>query len=515
MMAWLPRLIARAPATVYAKLIWAFLAIVALLIAFGGLGLKVLNESNGRSEDFVKLQRKIAAYRQLQHDTTIQLYSITTALLSPNEQMLDSALRQLNQYRYDLDRVQFVSRDEVELFEQIQIEHNRLTRVATQVVELTRAGQVHEAMELRHLQANPVSDRLERLTNEMVNRAEADIVAKTDESQLSFMVSQWMVISFGLTSVGLALLLGYAVSRSLIGPIMKIHDLLSHISSGDFSHRIKVPNRDELGDLAEHLNRMNEELKGLYKQIEMASNYKSEFLANVSHELRTPLNVIIGYSEMLLEEAEDKDQEDFIPDLKKILTSGNHLLTIISDILDLSKIEAGKLELTPETFNVEGMVRNVVSTVEPLARKYENTLEINCDDNLGQMHADLTRVRQMLFNLLSNACKFTERGIITLHTARDSGNYHDWLNISVKDTGIGMTEEQMTKLFQPFSQVEEQASKKSDGTGLGLVITKQFCNMMGGKITVNSKYGSGSTFTLLLPLDIHHAGAVDVPTIHN
>jgi len=515
MMAWLPRLIAMAPATVYAKLLWAFLAIVALLIAFGGLGLTVLNESNQRTEDFVKLQRKIAAYRQLQHDTTTQLYSITAALLNPNEQMLESALRQLNQYRYDLDRVQFVSRDEVELFDKIQQSHEQLTLVVTQVAELTRAGRGYEAMELRRSQANPVSDQLERLTNEMVNRAEAEIVASTDESHLSYVVSQWMVISFGLASVGLALFLGYAISRSLMEPLMKMRDLLSRISSGDFSHRIKVPNRDELGDLAGNLNHMSEKLRDLYHQIEMASHYKSEFLANVSHELRTPLNAIIGYSELMMEEADEKGHQDFTPDLGKIHTSGKHLLNLINDILDLSKIEAGKLELAPETFNIESMVREVVSTFEPLARKYENTLEINCDENLGQMYADPTRVRQMLFNLLSNACKFTEQGCVVLNAAREPGPQCDWLNINVKDSGIGMTEEQIAKLFQPFSQIQSRLAKKSEGTGLGLVITKQFCNMMGGEIVVDSVYGSGSTFTLLLPFEGHLVGAVDVRTNHN
>ncbi|MEN8232177.1 MAG: ATP-binding protein [Thermodesulfobacteriota bacterium] len=514
MMTWLPRLVARTPVTVYTKLNWAFLAIVALLIAFGGLGLVVLNESNQRTEDLVKLQRKIAAYRQLQHDTTSQLYSITSALLTPNDTLLESALRQLNQYRYNLDRVQFVSKGEVELFRKIQREHERLTQVVTQVVELTRAGRVYEAMELRHSQTNPVSDRLERLTNEMVNRAEADIVAKADESRRSFLVSQWMVISFGLSSVGLALLLGYAISKSLMGPVMKMDDSLARISSGDFSHRITVPNRDELGDLAEHLNRMSEELRGLYHQIEMASSYKSEFLANVSHELRTPLNAIIGYSELLMEEAEDKGEEDFIPDLKRIQTSGKHLLALINDILDLSKIEAGKVELSPEIFNIENMVHEVVSTVEPMARKNNNTLQIHCNEALGQMYADKTRVRQILFNLLSNACKFTEQGSVTLDTVRETGKNFDWLNISVKDTGIGMTEEQMSKLYQPFSQLGEKGSKKYDGTGLGLVITKQFCTMMGGNIAVTSEYGSGSTFTLRLPMDGNHAGVVEIPALH-
>jgi len=200
MMGWLPRLVAVVPAAVYAKLIWAFLAIVTLLITLGGIGLFVLDGSNQRAEDFVKLQRKIAAYRQLQHDTTIQLYSITTALLNPNEQLLESALRQLNQYRYDLDRVQFVSRDEVELFKQIQKEHELLTQVIKQVAILIRSGRVDEAMELRLSEANPLSDRLERLTNEMVNRAEAGIAAKTDESHNSFVVSRWIVIGFGLAT---------------------------------------------------------------------------------------------------------------------------------------------------------------------------------------------------------------------------------------------------------------------------------------------------------------------------
>jgi signal transduction histidine kinase len=299
-----------------------------------------------------------------------------------------------------------------------------------------------------------------------------------------------------------------------MGPVMKMDDSLARISSGDFSYRISVPNRDEIGDLAEHLNRMSEELHGLYHQIEMASNYKSEFLANVSHELRTPLNAIIGYSELLIEEAEDKGEEDFIPDLKRIQTSGKHLLALINDILDLSKIEAGKVELSPEIFNIENMIHEVVSTVEPMARKNKNTLHIHYNETLGQMYADQTRVRQILFNLLSNACKFTEQGSVTLNTVRETGKNFDWLNISVKDTGIGMTEEQISKLFQPFSQLGEKGSKKYDGTGLGLVITKKFCTMMGGNIEVKSEYGSGSTFTLRLPMGGNHAGSVEIPALH-
>jgi signal transduction histidine kinase len=514
MTGWLPRLIAMAPATVYAKLIWAFLAIVALLVTLGGIGLIVLDESNRRVEDFVKLQRKIAAYHQLQHNTTTQLYSIATALLNPDGQQLENALRQLNQYRYDLDRVQFVSRDEVALFKKIQREHELLTQAITKVIELIRSGRVHEAMELRKLEVNFLSDRLERLTNEMVNRAEADIVAKIEESHHSFVISRWMVIGFVLASAGLALLLGYAISRSLMGPVMKMDELLAGISSGDFSRRITVPNRDELGGLAENLNRMSEELRGLYHEIERASHYKSEFLASVSHELRTPLNAIIGYSELLIEEAEDKAQEDFIPDLEKIQASGKHLQSLINDILDLSKVEAGKMELNPQVFDIENVVHEAVNTVSPLAKKNENTLQIRCKRNIGRMHADPTRVRQMLANLLSNACKFTHQGKVSLNVFHEEGKHHKWLNIIVKDTGIGMTAEQMAKLFQPFSRVAGNRERKYEGTGLGLVITKQFCNMMGGSIEVTSEYGRGSTFTMKLPMENNHPEVVILPAMN-
>ena len=274
---------------------------------------------------------------------------------------------------------------------------------------------------------------------------------------------------------------------------------LKQIASGDFSKRVDVPNRDELGTLANNLNRMNNELRSLYQQIETASRHKSDFLASMSHELRTPLNAIIGYSEMLTEEANDRNQKDFVPDLQKIRASGKHLLALINDILDLSKIEAGKIELSPETFDLAGLIEEVVSMVQPLIAKNANVLSINRPDDLGAMYADITKVRQILFNLLSNACKFTEHGTITLDAIREKSGGIKRLFLNVRDTGIGMTPEQMGKLFQPFSQADVQIAQKYGGTGLGLAITKQFCGMMGGEIKVASEYGKGTTFTVTLP----------------
>jgi CheY-like chemotaxis protein/nitrogen-specific signal transduction histidine kinase len=235
---------------------------------------------------------------------------------------------------------------------------------------------------------------------------------------------------------------------------------------------------------------------------EGADRAKSQFLANMSHELRTPLNAIIGYSEMLQEEAEDRGQEDFTPDLQKINAAGKQLLALLNDILDLSKIEAGKMDLFLETFDLATMLRDVETTIQPLGEKNANTLMVHRPDNLGTMRADLTKVRQNLFNLLSNACKFTQRGTISLEVSRESVDGFDWVTFRVSDTGIGMTPEQMVKLFQPFTQADVSTTRQYGGTGLGLAITKHFCQMMGGDISIESALGKGSTFTIKLPAQV-------------
>ena len=234
----------------------------------------------------------------------------------------------------------------------------------------------------------------------------------------------------------------------------------------------------------------------LYRALEEASGHKSAFLANMSHELRTPLNAIIGYSEMLQEEAEDLGEEAFIPDLQKVNAAGKHLLGLINDILDLSKIEAGRMDLDLSTSDVGQTIRDVQSIVQPLVEKNGNTLMVSCPDDLGSMHADQTKVRQTLFNLLSNAAKFTDHGTISLTVARESD---DWLTFAVSDTGIGMTEEQLGRLFEAFSQAEASTRSKYGGTGLGLAISRHFCRLMGGDLTVESVYGQG--------LDVHGPAA--------
>jgi signal transduction histidine kinase len=222
----------------------------------------------------------------------------------------------------------------------------------------------------------------------------------------------------------------------------------------------------------------------------------------MSHELRTPLNAIIGYSEMLIEDAEEQGQQELIPDLQKIREASKQLLSLINDVLDLSKIEAGKMELYLETFGVMDLIQDVVSTVQPLVEKNANNLKIHIADDLGTMYTDLIKVRQGLVNLLGNASKFTEYGMIRLDAARQTVDGDNWITFSVSDTGIGMTPEQMEKLFQPFSQAEASMTRKYGGTGLGLEITRRFCKILGGDITAKSKLGEGSTFSIRLPIEV-------------
>jgi signal transduction histidine kinase len=504
----LVRSVGRVPATVQRKLLVALAIVVVLLVGVGVLGLRVLSVSNDRVATLGQLPQRVAIYGDLRLDSArlsqqlkhrdalttpctfgIQCSAVDAALLADDDAAIKTTLNAIGPLS-DVTKLVFVpSPDQRSILRKIHSEYLQISSAMPSLFANDHAGKYSN-----NLPQEAEAGDLESNANQLVNIAETDAASLIAQNQAAYIDSQHLFIGVALGSAVLALLFGLALSWSLTGPLKRVNMRLAAIASGDFSGHVDVPNRDELGALAANLNQMNDQLGRLYQELETASRHKSEFLANMSHELRTPLNAVIGFSEVLQDrlfgELNDK-QADYVADIH---SSGRHLLALINDILDLSKIEAGRMELQVTAFALSDVLENAVALARERATRQGISLSLEVDPSVGVIEADERKLKQVLFNLLTNALKFTAGGGHVEVSARGDG---DEVVVSVRDDGVGIAQADQVRIFEEFQQVGQ--SQLQEGTGLGLALSRRFVELHGGRIWVESEPGKGSTFTFTLP----------------
>ena len=510
-------LVARAPATVRTKLVVAFLTVAALLVVVSVLGLRVLGQANARVERLDTLQLRAATYQALEaHARDLQQTLGVRAAGDPSITPYtgDKALKGGEQWRLaDLDVADVLSGIELATDEPLfgfvppQADERKLRRIRSDYQAVRRALTTVQHLDVRGVQGHQAArpyvnaariagDDLDARAQDLSGGARAETQALVAENRSAYISSRDLFIAVAAISVVFALGLGLVLSWSLIAPIQQTEARLAEIAAGDFSRRLDVPNRDELGSLARNVNRMNDELRRLYGELETTNRHKSEFLANMSHELRTPLNAIIGFSQVLRQrlfgEVNDK-QEEYLDD---ILSSGNHLLSLINDVLDLSKVEAGQVELEIADFSLREALERGLVMVRERASKNNVRLSHELAPDVDIVRGDERRVQQVVFNLLSNAVKFTPAGgSVAVSTARVDGE----VNVSVTDTGPGIATGDRERIFEEFQQTDVGVGQR-EGTGLGLALSKRLVELHGGRIWVESEPGRGSRFVFTMPL---------------
>lgn len=517
----LVRAVGRVPLPIQAKFLVPSVATVVLLVILGVLGLRVIGESNDRVVALGELQQRAATYREMQAES-VEIRGLLTERLAIVTGSCDTSTGCLDASRAGAGRVVKVleargkvddparlgfapAGDEKGTLAQIARDYLRLADVMARIISASAPppdGNITDANDIHRADAVPLANEIRNLADSLVAITLDRANTLIKENQTAFVDSQGLFITVAAVSVVLAVLLGYLLSGSIVGPVRRMQTRLAAIASGDFSSHVQVSNRDELGSLAANLNRMNDELGRLYEELEAASRHKSEFLATMSHELRTPLNAIIGFSQVLQQQMYgplNEKQADYVDD---VLSSGQHLLNLINDILDLAKVEAGRMELQPSTFELPELLDNAASMVRERATRQGIGLTVATDASVGGMTGDERKVKQILFNLLSNAVKFTPSGgNVTLATQAAD----EKVVIMVRDTGIGISAEDQERIFEEFYQVG--ASRTQEGTGLGLALTRRLVELHDGQLTVESEPGVGSTFTVTMPL--HQAGVTE------
>ena len=514
------RTVSRLPGKVRTKLLIAFVGTSLLLVAVGLLGQLVLGQSNDRVASVGPLQARAVEYSKIQAAAGY-LRGVLGQNAGPDFNVVwpEAAPETRGTFSLAVDLIAMDEAKRVEAstaadrlgFSPPPEDQDILRRIEVTADELGRFME----QELIPLYESPTIEDEETIREMLPLRAHAELLASDlhqDAASLangtreqiqdliarnasSFASSRALFIGVAAGAIVLALLLGFVLSWSVIGPIQNIDTRLAAIASGDFSGHVEVDNRDELGALGANVNQMNDELRRLYTELEAASQHKSEFLANMSHELRTPLNAIIGFSQVLQDEMVGSVNEKQAEYLDDIVSSGNHLLSLINDVLDLSKVEAGQVELVVHPFSLREALERGVVIVRERATEDGVRVAFAADPEVDVVEGDERRIKQVIFNLLSNAVKFTPAGgEIDVSATRVNGE----VRVSVADTGPGIAPEDRDRIFEEFQQSETGVGQR-EGTGLGLALSKRFVELHGGRIWLESELGRGSTFTFALP----------------
>ena len=505
------RAVGRVPTGVHVKLLVAFVGTALLVVAVAVLGLRLLGQSNERMATLGQFEERASAYGELRSDAR-------HVRLLLQENVDDDFYKVLTEgrledpasgaRRVDLAIASAVAeippstRPDILGFEPPPEDERYLRKIRATGAELSKVMEeiitvaperVPRSLRIR---AERMAVDLNQHATELANETSARTDAVIAQNASAYMGSRNLFIGVAAGAMVVALLLGFVLSWSLIGPIQQIDARLAAIASGNFSEHVDITNRDELGALAVNVNRMNDELRRVYKELENASEHKSEFLASMSHELRTPLNAIIGFSQVLRERISgdiNAKQEEYLDD---ILSSANHLLALINEVLDLAKVEAGQVELHVAPFLLQDALERGISTVREQATSGGVQLTLHANGGPTVVTGDERRIRQVIFNLLSNAVKFTPSGGRVDVTATHADGE---ARISVADTGGGIAADDLERIFEEFQQTELGA-RLHEGTGLGLALSKRFVEMHGGRIWCDSVVGTGSTFVFTLPL---------------
>jgi signal transduction histidine kinase len=507
----LVRAVARIRASVHVKLLAGFLLITLLFIAMTAVSLRMVAETARQTDLLDQAHERVGWSRQIEHALAMQMHFTSMALLAQADGSVSLILRENNRFNDTLARLETAApSEELALIQAIRGAQEDAMATVADIANAVRDRRLADAMTALRTRQEPTYQKIEGLVGSLVAAEETRMASLRDSIAAARARSLRLMAGFAVAAVVVALIGGFVISWSFILPVREAHVFLSEVAEGRFGGTIVVPNRDEFGALAERMNWMSHELhrlddeqrvaaetlRGLNERLALASRAKSEFLANMSHELRTPLNAILGFTEIMLDELYGEVPGSLREPLIDIQTNGRHLLRLINDVLDLSKIEAGRLELGVSEYSVQEIVDVVHASLKSLAFEKGLTFGARVPPEIPPARGDGRRLTQCLLNLAGNALKFTRQGRVEIDVRLDDG----WLTYRVTDTGIGIPKEEVENIFAEFRQVDTTITREYGGTGLGLSITKRLVEMHGGRIGVESELGKGSTFFFTVPL---------------